>query len=138
MPAMLINRSSISSRTVYQARSNEMEAIAAISSSTTGPSALDSALKTAIWSIVAIDLIVRRTKRIRGQWFHFCKNASWRGLRRRTLAIGGGASYPADVPPPLCNAGAEIGYGPMELPAEYWHERAERLRDIADFVDEQT
>ncbi|MFZ0838100.1 MAG: hypothetical protein WAM77_11640 [Xanthobacteraceae bacterium] len=26
----------------------------------------------------------------------------------------------------------------MELPAEYWHERAERLRDIADFVDEQT
>ena len=25
----------------------------------------------------------------------------------------------------------------MELTAEYWHERAERLRDIADFVDEQ-
>ncbi len=25
----------------------------------------------------------------------------------------------------------------MELTAECWHERAERLRNIADFVDEQ-
>ena len=26
----------------------------------------------------------------------------------------------------------------MELPPEYWHERAERLRKTADFVDDQT
>ena len=89
-----------------------MEAIAAISSRTTGPSALDSALKTAIWSLVAIDLIVHCTKRTRGQWFHFCKCF-------------------------VRNGGAENGNRPMELTAEYWHERAERLRDIADFVDEQ-
>ena len=54
-------------------------------------------------------------------------------MRLRGLRKPWGQTYP----PPLCNAGAEIGYGPVELPAEYWHVRAERLRDIADFVDEQ-
>ena len=29
-------------------------------------------------------------------------------------------------------------YRRMELPPEYWHERAERLRKTADFVDDQT